>query len=315
MSNDNRDLKTIKEVRKVIDASLFCKEMELDSCYIGEGAKITLSTVSVNRPGLLLAGFNDYFEGKRIQVLGNAEVYFLENCSKEERINALIRLFEKKVPCVIYAHGHTPDEEVVEIARKYNVPLMKSKRSTSDLVNDIVNYLNELLAPDCSVHGVLMEISGVGVLITGHSGLGKSETALELVHRGHRLVADDAVIARRVKNNIIGTSAENIKFFMEVRGIGIIDVRSMFGVGSVINEQEIELVVELEKWSEELECDRIGLNNKSMNILGINIPKLTLPVMPGRNLAIVVEVAARNFRLKKLGYDALDELIKNIKKQ
>ena len=159
-----------------------------------------------------------------------------------------------------------------------------------------------------------MEISGVGVLITGHSGLGKSETALELVHRGHRLVADDAVIAKRIKNEIIGTSAENIKFFMEVRGIGIIDVRSMFGVGSVINEKEIELVVELEKWTEESAFDRIGIDQRVMNILGIDIPLMKIPVMAGRNLAIVVEVAARNFRLKRLGYDALEELIKNIGK-
>ncbi len=314
MSNDHRDFKTIKRIEKSVALDTFAKELNLKKRY-GEGdAEIKLSTVSVNRPGLLLAGFSDYFEGKRIQVLGNAEFYFLANIDVNEKKEALRRLYSNNVPCVIYSNGREPTEISLALAKEYNVPVLISDTSTSDLINDLVNYLNDALAPDCSVHGVLMEISGVGVLITGHSGLGKSETALELVHRGHRLVADDAVIAKRIKNEIIGTSAENIKFFMEVRGIGIIDVRSMFGVGSVINEKEIELVVELEKWTEESAFDRIGIDQRVMNILGIDIPLMKIPVMAGRNLAIVVEVAARNFRLKRLGYDAFEELIKNIGK-
>ena len=314
MSNENRDLTKVHSVERMILVDTFCRDIGIEKCYADEGAKMRLSTLSVNRPGLLLAGFTDYFEGKRIQVLGNAEVYFLENLGETTRRSAYERLFSNKVPCVIFAHGHEVTPDILDIAEHYHVPVMKSKKTTSDLINDIVNYLNDFLAPDCSIHGVLMEISGVGVLITGHSGLGKSETALELVHRGHRLVADDAVIAKRVKNSIIGTSAENIKFFMEVRGIGIIDVRSMFGVGSVINDQEIQLVVELEKWEENKAYERLRQREEYMNIMGIDIPKVTLPVMAGRNLAIVVEVAARSYRLKGLGYDPYEELVKNIQR-
>ena len=313
MSNDNRDLTRVNDVKREISVKEFCDDLGLEICCAKEDGKMLLSTVSVNRPGLLLADFTDYFEGKRIQVLGNAEIYYLAKVGEEERTAAYKRLFSKHVPCVILTQGHVANDEMLAMASEYDVPLLRSTKTTSDLVNEVMNYLNDFLAPDCSSHGVLMEIAGVGVLITGHSGLGKSETALELVHRGHRLVADDAVIAKRVKNSIIGTSAKNIRFFMEVRGIGIIDVRSMFGVGSVINDKEIQLVVELEKWDDSKAYERVGMEDRYMNILGVNIPKYTIPVMAGRNLAIVVEVAARNYSLKKLGYDPYAELIKNIK--
>ncbi len=204
-------------------------------------------------------------------------------------------------------------EEMLEIARKYNVPLFQSNKLTSQLVNDLVTYLNRKLALSTTIHGVLIEVSGIGVLITGHSGMGKSETAMELIHRGHRLIADDNVIAKRIQDEIIGTSPDTIRHFMEIRGVGIIDVRSMFGVASVLKEKNIDLVIELQVWEKDIEYDRLGLDTKYEDILGIKIPKLSMPVMPGRNLAIVVEVAARNERLKKLGFNAVEQLLSNIK--
>ena len=205
-----------------------------------------------------------------------------------------------------------PLEEVLEIASKYDIPIFKSNKLTSQLVNDLVTYLNRKLAPFTTIHGVLLEVSGIGVLITGHSGMGKSETAMELIHRGHRLIADDNVIAKRIQDEIIGTSPDNIMHFMEIRGVGIIDVRSMFGVGSVLREKSIDLVIELQAWEKDIEYDRLGIVSQFEDILGLEIPKLTMPVMPGRNLAIVVEVAARNERLKKLGFNAVEQLLSNV---
>ncbi len=271
-----------------------------------------LTTVNVNRPGLLLAGFEDYFGESRVQVMGNAEYYYLASCSKEERYSKLDTLFRRKIPCVILSKNVEPFEEMLEISKKYNVPLFKSNKLTSQLVNDIVTYLNRKLALSTAVHGVLIEVSGIGVLITGHSGMGKSETAMELIHRGHRLIADDNVVAKRIQDEIIGTSPDTIRHFMEIRGVGIIDVRSMFGVGSVLKEKSIDLVIELQVWRSDIEYDRLGLDSKFEEILGVKIPKLTMPVMPGRNLAIVVEVAARNERLKKLGFNAVEQLLSNV---
>ena len=277
-----------------------------------KSGEMLLTTVNVNRPGLLLAGCEDYFGEKRIQVMGNAEYYYLQSCTKEERYDKLESLFERKIPCIILSKNIEPFEELIEISQKYDVPLFKSNKLTSQLVNDLVTYLNRKLAPFTTIHGVLLEVSGIGVLITGHSGMGKSETAMELIHRGHRLIADDNVIAKRIQDEIIGTSPDKIMHFMEIRGVGIIDVRSMFGVGSVLREKSIDLVIELQAWGKNIEYDRLDNNNKHEEILGLKIPKLTMPVMPGRNLAIVVEVAARNERLKKLGFNAVDQLLSNV---
>lgn len=273
--------------------------------------KVYFSTVNINRPGLLLAGFEDYFGDSRVQVIGNAEHFYLEKCSQYERIEKLESLFSKKIPCVILARRIEPTFEMINMACKYAVPILKTNKLTSELVNDLVNYFNDILAPTMTMHGVLLEVSGVGVLLTGKSGMGKSETALELVHRGHRLVADDTVLIKKIKHELIGTSPDKIKHFMEVRGIGIIDVRNMFGVGSVLKEKHIDLVVEFRIWNNDPEQDRLGLTEQTQNIFGVEVPKLAMPVMPGRNLAIVVEVAARNHRLKLLGYNALDQLLAN----
>lgn len=273
--------------------------------------EVYFSTFNVNRPGLLLAGFDDYFGEARVQVIGYAEHYYLDKHTRDERVKMLELLFSKKVPCLIYSRDITPNEEVITIAQKYSTPVLKSEKITSQLVNDLVTYFNGVLAPVKSMHGVLVEVSGLGVLLTGHTGVGKSETALELIHRGHRLVADDAVILKRIQNEIVGTPPPAIEHFMEIRGIGIIDVRSMFGVGSVLNERKIDLVIEFFDWNQDSDPDRLGLKSYTENIFGVEIPKLKVPVMAGRNLAIVVEVAARNQRLKKLGYNALDALLNN----
>lgn len=297
---------------EIININDFANDCGVVLIQANKSGEMLLTTVNVNRPGLLLAGFEDYFGEKRIQVMGNVEYYYLQSCTKEERYDKLESLFERKIPCIILSKNIEPFEELIEISQKYDVPLFKSNKLTSQLVNDLVTYLNRKLAPFTTIHGVLLEVSGIGVLITGHSGMGKSETAMELIHRGHRLIADDNVIAKRIQDEIIGTSPDKIMHFMEIRGVGIIDVRSMFGVGSVLREKSIDLVIELQAWGKNIEYDRLDNNNKHEEILGLKIPKLTMPVMPGRNLAIVVEVAARNERLKKLGFNAVDQLLSNV---
>lgn len=297
---------------EIVSLTDFAKDCGVDLVQGNKSGEMFLTTVNINRPGLLLAGFEDYFGEKRIQVMGNAEYYYLLSCTKEDRYKKIESLFERKIPCIILSTNIEPLEEVLEIASKYDIPIFKSNKLTSQLVNDLVTYLNRKLAPFTTIHGVLLEVSGIGVLITGHSGMGKSETAMELIHRGHRLIADDNVIAKRIQDEIIGTSPDNIMHFMEIRGVGIIDVRSMFGVGSVLREKSIDLVIELQAWEKDIEYDRLGIVSQFEDILGVEIPKLTMPVMPGRNLAIVVEVAARNERLKKLGFNAVEQLLSNV---
>lgn len=289
----------------------FAMDNELEILCNGNRDSVYFSTFNVNRPGLLLAGFEDYFGGARVQVIGYAEHFYLQKHTLAERAVMLKALFAQKVPCLIYSRDLIPSSDVIELAIANDTPVLKSKKITSQLVNDLVTYFNYILAPEMSMHGVLVEVSGIGALLTGHTGVGKSETALELIHRGHRLVADDAVIIKRIQNEIVGMPPQAIKHFMEIRGIGIIDVRSMFGVGSVLNEKSIDLVIEFSEWNQEDEIDRLGMQDCHENIFGVNIPKLKVPVMAGRNLAIVVEVAARNQRLKSLGYNALDELLGN----
>lgn len=287
----------------------FCKACDLEIIDGSELQYITFSSMMVNRPGLMFAGFDAYFGAGRIQLIGNAENFYLQSLSEEERLDAIRRLLSRHVPCVIFARGISPDTTFTEEAQRYGVPLFSSQSVTTRMSVTLSNFLSELLAPEESVHGTLMEITGLGVLITGGSGMGKSETALELINRGHRLVADDAVIVKRVGDKLIGRAPEKTKFYMEVRGIGIIDVRRMYGVGAILGSEHIDLVLDLQKWEERVQTDRLGSTKMSREILGIPVPKLTLPVMPGRNLAIVAEVAARNFRLQSMGFDALQSML------
>lgn len=295
-----------------VKASEFAEGTKCEILYGAYNEDIVLTTLNVNRPGLLLAGYNDYFEHTRVQVLGNAEMYYLYQLSKEDRIKTLDNLIKREIPCLVVARGLEVPEEMIDIAKEYRVPIFLSKEITPIVVNDITVYLRRALAPKTQIHGVLMDIDGIGVLITGKSGIGKSEAALELVHRGHRLIADDAVEIKKIENKLYGSCPENIRYFMEIRGIGIINVKSMYGVSGVLPEKKIMLSVELEKWKEGKEYERLGLDEHYNEILGVKVPKLTIPVLPGRNLAIVMEVAAKNARLKHLGYNAAEELNRRI---
>jgi HPr kinase/phosphorylase len=243
-------------------------------------------------------------------VLGLSEYEYLRSFPPEEREKKLARLFDYgEVPCIILSRDLPALPELLAGVRAAACPLFRSHKVTTDLMSDLYIYLNRILAPSVNEHGVLMEVFGVGILLTGKSGVGKSETAVELIKRGHRLVADDSVIIKEIANELVGTAPEIIRYFMELRGIGIINVKSMYGSGSVLNEKKIELVMQLENWQQGKEYDRVGDTAAYAEYLGIKIPKLTIPVCPGRNLAIIIEVAARNFRLKSMGYDASQELI------
>ncbi len=309
MENDRETNVTAESVK----IKNFCRDCGLELLQGNELDYITFSSELINRPGLLLTGFEDYFGDGRVQVVGNAEYYYIHSLPEEEKRKAMERFFSKRIPCIIYTRSINPSPYMLELAEIHNIPIFMSHLTTTALNTVVSNYLERLLAPMSCVHGTLLEISGIGVLLTGRSGQGKSETALELIHRGHRLVADDAVIVKRLGEQLIGTAPEKIKFFMEVRGIGIIDIRSMYGVASVLPQSDIDLVIELRKWSGDEEFDRIADKAEYEEILGKNVPKTVLPVMPGRNLAVVVEVAARNLRMKRMGYDAWGDLMKNLK--
>lgn len=302
-------MNSVEQVVTTVDLNDFAKQLKLEIVYQGRGS-VTLATMSVERPGLPLAGFFDYYDTTRIVVIGLAEYEYLRTFSVDERREKLSKLFRYgEVPCVILSRSLVAYNELLEAAKSYGCPILVSPKETTDLMSDLYIYLNRLLAPSCSEHGVLLEVFGVGILLTGKSGVGKSETAVELIKRGHRLVADDSVIIKEIANELYGTCPEKIRYFMELRGIGIINVKSMYGSGSILDEKKIELVIELENRLLGKDYDRIGDKEESMEYLGISVPKITIPVSPGRNLAIIIEVAARKERLKRMGYDASQELI------
>ena len=295
-------------ITEEITAEEFAEALGIHTVYAGE-KKIRFNTTNVSRPGLFLAGFRDYFGENRVQVLGNAEIEFLKKMPDEEERRSLQLLLQREIPCIIVSRNRTVPAPLLELCHRYKVPLFQSGQTTTGLINALVIYLNRLLAASESRHAGLIDVYGMGILLVGKSGIGKSETALELVKRGHRLVADDSVIIKRIDDRLEGTSPELIRYFMELRGIGIIDVKSLYGVGSVMKQKEIELVIQLEKWDENKAYDRLGDQREYEEILGVSIPKITIPVRPGRNLAIIIEVAAINSRLKQHGYDAAKEMI------
>ena len=287
----------------------FTRALNLNIFYDGEKEEITFNTFSVSRPGLILLGYDAYFANNRAQVLGAAEIEFLASLKSRERKKVFDNMFSYHIPCLIISRGLQPMQELVDSAKHYKIPVFLSDYVTSNLVNDIVMYLNDLLAESTVVSGVLMDVHGVGVLISGKSGIGKSETALELVKRGHRLVADDAVLVKNVRETLVGCAPAVIRFLMELRGIGIVDIRNMYGIGSVAREKQVELIIELEAWEPHKSYERLHAKEQYGEILGVNIPKLTLPVKPGRNLAVIVEVASKNFRLQQEGITVADNLI------
>lgn len=297
-----------------IPLSRIIKEFSLEVLNMPcEADNIMISTAEINRPGLHLAGYYEFFDAKRIQILGMNEIGFLKRFTKEKLDQRVGEFFAKKPAAVVIARNLAGDEVFTEKAKAYGVPLMVTKEATSDFEAALIAFLNLHLAPRITRHGVLVEVYGEGILLLGESGVGKSETAIELVKRGHRLIADDAVEIRRVSSkSLVGTAPDNIRHFIELRGIGIINASRIFGVGAVKLTEKIDLVISMEPWDVNKTYDRMGLENHTTEILGLNVPSLTIPVKPGRNLAVIIEVAAMNSRQKKLGYNAAEDLLNKL---
>mgnify|MGYP001080960867 FL=1 len=275
--------------------------------------KIQISTTEVNRPGLHMAGYFEFFDEKRIQIIGKSEESFLLRFTPEKAEKRLRKFFSHKPVAVVICRNMQVDAVYAKIAAEYGVPLLRTAETTSDFTSALIAFLNLSLAPRVTRHGVLVEVYGEGILLLGESGVGKSETAIELIKRGHRLIADDAVEIRRVSNkSLVGTAPDNIRHFIELRGIGIINASRIFGAGAVKITEKIDLIINLEIWDVNKVYDRMGLDNQTTEILGLDIPSLTIPVKPGRNLAVIIEVAAMNSRQKKLGYNAAQDLLKRL---
>ena len=275
--------------------------------------KIVLTHPDVNRPALQLTGFFDHFDRERVQIIGYVEQAYINTLPREVRVERYDKLLSSEIPCVVYSRGQEPDEDMQDLCLHYQVPLMVSEKSTSDLMAEVIRWLKVKLAPCISIHGVLVDVFGEGVLIMGESGIGKSEAALELIKRGHRLVSDDVVEIRRVSDEtLVGSAPDITRHFIELRGIGIIDVKTLFGVESVKDTQSVDLVIKLEEWDRDKEYDRLGLHEEYTEYLGNKIVCHSLPIRPGRNLAIIVESAAVNHRQKKMGYNAAEELYKRV---
>ena len=290
------------------------EEHSLERIYIPEDiADRVVVCADINRPGLGLSGYFKYFDANRIQILGKSEFSFLEGMDSPERHGRLEQLLTHNPPAVVVSRGLEILPELREACERHRIPLLRTGDTTSAFSSALISFLNIQLAPRVTRHGVLVEVYGEGILLVGDSGVGKSETAIELVKRGHRLIADDAVEIRRVSSKtLVGSAPDNIRHFIELRGIGIVNARRLFGIGSVKVTEKIDMAIQLEQWNSEKVYDRMGLENQYMNILGNTVPMLTIPVKPGRNLAVIIEVAAMNNRQKKMGYNAAQELMRNL---
>lgn len=289
------------------------KDLNLEVVYMPEGKDYYVYSQDINRPGLQFAGYFEYFAHDRIQIVGKTEYNFFSCIDDETRENVLDKFFSYEIPALIVSRELEVKPDVIKYAKKHNRIVLSTQRNTTRLINRLSNYLDDRLAPYTTLHGVLVDVYGIGVLIKGESSIGKSETALELIQRGHRLVADDAVEIRKLDDSILsGQSPELLRHFLEIRGIGIIDVRSLYGVGAVKNSKTIDLVVHLEGWNDGKYYDRLGLDKEYEEILGVKVEKLVVPVKPGRNTAMILEVAAMNYRQKGMGYDAAQEFTKKL---
>ena len=286
------------------------EEMQLKALHISADYETKLlKTADINRPALQLAGFYNYFDPNRLQIIGRVESTYLELKSAEERKVCFEDFFRFDIAALVICHGAAVFPECIELAKKYDRCVFLTDDDTSDFMANVISALHVHLAPRTTMHGVLIEVHGEGLLITGDSGIGKSETALELIKRGHRLIADDAVDIKLInRGTLVGTAPEMIRYYMELRGIGVVDVRYLYGVGSVKPEAAIDLVINLEMWDENKTYDRLGTVNESTDILGVTVPSVTIPVRPGRNLAVILELAAMNNRQKKMGYNAAELL-------
>ncbi len=280
-------------------------DMGFEVVYLAKDyEEVEIESNELNRPGLQLFGYFRKYVSERIQIIGGAKWQFCNDLTHEKRCQVLEPIFASHIPVMIFSRGNAVFKEAVDLAKKYDRTILTTKATTSRLVNQLINYTDVLLAPSMRVHGILMDIYGVGVLLTGPSGVGKSETALDLLVNGHKLISDDSVIIRRLDEQLHGTSPKVTQHFMEIRGVGIIDVQRIFGVGCVMEEKEIDLIVHLEPWNENISYDRLGEKSQYGQYLGIEVPMMTIPVKSGRNTSMVIEVATKNFKLKDLGYNA-----------
>ena len=296
---------SVAKVAELLDLNNLTKEMNLKERAI--------ECSDVNRPALQLSGYFEHFEERRIQIIGNVEYTYIEKMSDSEKKERYSRFMEFDIPCIIFCRDLQPDEIFMEEAREHGIPVLSTGRSTSSFMAELIYCLGEQLAPCITVHGVLVDVYGEGVMITGESGIGKSEAALELIKRGHRLVSDDVVELRKVSDvTLVGSAPDITRHFIELRGIGIIDVKTLFGVESVKDTQSVDLVIKLEEWDRDKEYDRLGLHEEYTEYLGNKIVCHSLPIRPGRNLAVIVESAAVNHRQKKMGYNAAEELYKRV---
>lgn len=290
------------------------REFGFETLYLpSDASELYVTSQDVNRPGLLLAGRDDYFDPARVQILGLSELEFLKTQTPQQQNAGLERLTSRKPAVILITRNLECPDNLLSLCQKYDVPLLRTEESTSSCMSAIIYFLGTELAERITRHGVLVEVYGEGVLIVGDSGVGKSETAIELIKRGHRLIADDAVEIRRVSaKSLVGSAPDNIRHFIEVRGIGIINARRIFGMGAVKLTEKINLVVQLEPWDPEKVYDRMGLDNEYTTIMGVKVPVAVVPVKPGRNLAVIIEVAAMNNRQKKMGYNAARELLQQL---
>lgn len=286
-------------------------------CIAGrKGLTRTITVPDINRPGLELSGFYDSFSYERVQLFGRGETAYLAKLHEENKLETLEKLFSFNVPCCVFTHGLSPEADFVEIAEKNGCSILQTDLESSEFSTRLLRIFSNIFAPKKTLHGVLVEVYGVGILLTGHSGVGKSECALELVERGHRLVADDIVEIRCVNgNSILGQGANNfISHHMEIRGLGIINVSQLYGVGSIREQKEVQLIIKLEEWDQNKIYDRIGTDAKGTDLLGVKVPTIEIPVRPGRNLPIIIEAAAMNERLKAMGYNSARDFNQNILK-
>ena len=302
---DKHEVSVAKIAREIDDLRNLTHDIDL------KAKKITCS--DVNRPALQLTGYMKHFESHRVQIIGNVEYAYMSSLTDEQKKRNYRLFMDNEIPCIVFCRDLQPDEIFMEEAQKHNIPILSTKRSTSEFLAELIHCLGVMLAPCVTVHGVLVDVYGVGVMITGESGIGKSEAALELIRRGHRLVTDDVVEIRKINEKIlIGTSPEITRHFIELRGIGIIDVKTLYGVECVKKDQQIDLVIKLEDWKKDAEYDRLGLEDEYTEYLGNKLVCHSLPIRPGRNLAVIVEAAAVNHRQKEMGYNAAQELYRRV---
>lgn len=302
MSEQEQPNKTVKlaDLVEHMGLEIVSKSKDFDSIVLSEG--------DLNRPGLQLSGFMENFSWSRLQIIGRVEYTFYMQMDPGLRYERFRGIFSYPIPAIIYSYNQSITKDILDLADYYNKTVLRSPLPTTKLIADLNRVLEELMAPETTLHAGLMEVFGTGVLIRGKSSVGKSETGLDLVIRGHRLVADDVVNVKRIDNKLIGEAPENIRHFMEIRGLGILDIRRLYGIGSVKEESEIEMVIELESWDDSKEYDRLGLTDSFTHILGTRVPQIVVPVKPGRNIAMIIEVAVRNNRQKKMGYNAAVDL-------